>query len=53
MRQVGVLAAAVLVGLGDAVEKLTMDHENAKCIAQGKQIIKGHSPCFSHYVSDF
>jgi threonine aldolase len=35
MRQVGVLAAAALVGLEEGPKRLHVDHENAKFLAQG------------------
>lgn len=35
MRQVGVLAAAALVGIEEAWSRLTLDHKHAKQIAQG------------------
>src|SRR5262249_14852625 len=35
MRQVGVLAAAGLVGLGTMVERLALDHANARRLANG------------------
>ena len=35
MRQVGVLAAAALVGLDTAEQRLREDHKNAKKLAEG------------------
>ena len=35
MRQVGILAAAALVGTNEAVERLTLDHQHAQQLAQG------------------
>lgn len=37
MRQAGVLAAACLVGLETAPERMRVDHQRAKKLAQGKE----------------
>ncbi|XP_015359597.1 probable low-specificity L-threonine aldolase 2 [Marmota marmota marmota] len=39
MRQAGVLAAAALVGLAEAEEELSRDHENARRFARGLQAL--------------
>ena len=41
MRQIGILAAAGLIGLEEAPVRLYEDHENAKCLAQGLAEIDG------------
>lgn len=41
MRQVGIVAAAGLVGLDSMVERMAEDHENAKKLAEGLAEIKG------------
>ncbi|MCS6918361.1 MAG: low-specificity L-threonine aldolase [Fimbriimonadales bacterium] len=41
MRQAGVLAAAALVALGEMVERLAEDHENARLLAEGLANIHG------------
>ncbi|XP_076892380.1 low-specificity L-threonine aldolase 1-like [Bidens hawaiensis] len=43
MRQVGILCAAGLVALQENVEKLAIDHKNAKILAEGLNKIKGLS----------
>lgn len=43
MRQAGVLCAAALVGLDTAEERLRIDHQRTKKLAQGKW------DYFSHY----
>lgn len=41
MRQVGILAAAGLIALTESPKILHIDHENAKCLAEGVANIKG------------
>ena len=41
MRQIGILAAAGLIGLEEAPVRLYEDHENSKCLAQGLAEIDG------------
>ena len=41
MRQAGVLAAAALVALEEGPQRLWIDHENAKLLAQGLSAIPG------------
>jgi threonine aldolase len=41
MRQAGVLAAAALVALEEGPQRLTVDHENARVLAQGLARIPG------------
>jgi threonine aldolase len=41
MRQAGIIAAAGVYALRHHVERLTVDHENAKCLAQGLAEIRG------------
>ena len=41
MRQVGILAAACLYGLDNNVERLEVDHQNAKKLAHGLAEIDG------------
>ncbi|KAL8193064.1 hypothetical protein R6Q57_026968 [Mikania cordata] len=43
MRQVGILCAAALVALQENVQKLAIDHNNAKILAEGLNKIKGLS----------
>ncbi|XP_071706053.1 low-specificity L-threonine aldolase 1-like isoform X2 [Rutidosis leptorrhynchoides] len=43
MRQVGILCAAALVALQENVQKLAIDHNNAKTLAEGLNKIKGLS----------
>ncbi|KAI3705301.1 hypothetical protein L1987_75536 [Smallanthus sonchifolius] len=43
MRQVGILCAAALVALEENVQKLVIDHKNAKTLAEGLNKIKGLS----------
>ncbi len=39
MRQSGVLAAPILVGLEEVYEKIEIDHKNAKLLAEGRFLI--------------
>lgn len=41
MRQVGILAAAGLVAMRDMVDRLNVDHANAKLMAEGLNAVKG------------
>ncbi|KAD5961832.1 hypothetical protein E3N88_13305 [Mikania micrantha] len=43
MRQVGILCAAALVALQENVQKLAIDHKNARTLAEGLNKIKGLS----------
>ncbi|KAD5961837.1 hypothetical protein E3N88_13310 [Mikania micrantha] len=43
MRQVGILCAAALVALQENVQKLAIDHKNARTLAEGLNQIKGLS----------
>jgi threonine aldolase len=43
MRQVGILAAAGLIALTESPERLPIDHENAKSLAEGVANLKGVS----------
>ncbi|XP_071960828.1 uncharacterized protein [Antedon mediterranea] len=54
MRQAGILAAAALLGLDRATEKIKMDHDNAKRLAQGILDIKNDhlSVCLEDVLSN-
>ena len=41
MRQVGILAAAGLIGLHEMTQRLHVDHENAALLAEGLSAIRG------------
>ncbi|MGD9475893.1 MAG: low specificity L-threonine aldolase [Eubacteriaceae bacterium] len=41
MRQVGILAAAGLIALQEMVERLDIDHENARCLADQLETLDG------------